>query len=139
MRPVAGHQFRRCSTPLAGTTRPSPRSASTFGTPPPWCSFRATHCPTGKSFSHSLIRRRSQSMRCCCTVEDDRWLALIARHGFGPRIGTWDSFLAASHSLVTPTLHNTLRHATPIGGIRHYGLAASYWKHFERLPCLPRG
>ena len=72
-------------------------------------------------------------------VEDDRWLALIARHGFGPRIGTWDSFLAASHSLVTPTLHNTLRHATPIGGIRHYGLAASYWKHFERLPCLPRG
>jgi hypothetical protein len=42
-------------------------------------------------------------------------------------------------ALTTPTLYNALRYAKPPDGIRHYGFPASYWKHFERLPRLPRG
>jgi flavin-dependent dehydrogenase len=34
---------------------------------------------------------------------------------------------------------NALRHTGPPHGIRHYRLLASTWKHFERLPRLPRG
>jgi hypothetical protein len=41
--------------------------------------------------------------------------------------------------LATPTLYNALRYATPPSGIRHYRFPASTWKHFERLPRLPRG
>jgi 2-polyprenyl-6-methoxyphenol hydroxylase-like FAD-dependent oxidoreductase len=41
--------------------------------------------------------------------------------------------------LITPTLYNALRHAQPSEGIRHYRFPVSTWKHFERLPRLPRG
>ena len=41
--------------------------------------------------------------------------------------------------LITPTLSNALRYARPPDGIRHYRFPVSTWKHFERLPHLPRG
>jgi hypothetical protein len=42
-------------------------------------------------------------------------------------------------SLITPTVYNVLRYAEPPEGIRHYRFPVSTWKHFERLPRLPRG
>ena len=36
-------------------------------------------------------------------------------------------------------MHNALRYAQPPEGIRHYRFPVSTWKHFERLPRLPRG
>jgi 2-polyprenyl-6-methoxyphenol hydroxylase-like FAD-dependent oxidoreductase len=72
-------------------------------------------------------------------MEGDRWIISIADRGATKRPETWDSFLDASRSLTTPTLYNALRYAKPPDGIRHYGFPASYWKHFERLPRLPRG
>jgi 2-polyprenyl-6-methoxyphenol hydroxylase-like FAD-dependent oxidoreductase len=36
-------------------------------------------------------------------------------------------------------VYNALRYAKPPDGIRHYRFPASIWKHFERLPRLPRG
>jgi len=36
-------------------------------------------------------------------------------------------------------VHNALRYAQPPEGIRHYRFPVSTWKHFERLPRLPRG
>ncbi|MBV8458122.1 MAG: hypothetical protein JO122_16070 [Acetobacteraceae bacterium] len=72
-------------------------------------------------------------------VEGGRWIVTIGNRGATTRPRTWDSFLEASCSLITPTLYNVLCHAAPPDGIRHYGFPASSWKHFERLPRLPRG
>jgi 2-polyprenyl-6-methoxyphenol hydroxylase-like FAD-dependent oxidoreductase len=72
-------------------------------------------------------------------MEEGRWIIVIADHGIGARIETWDDFLEASRLLITPTIFNALRHAGSPHSIRHYRLLASTWKHFERLPRLPRG
>ena len=72
-------------------------------------------------------------------MEDDRWIIAIAQHGAGARLETWDAFLDASRALITPTVYNALRYAPPPCGIRHYRFPASIWRHFERLPRLPRG
>jgi 2-polyprenyl-6-methoxyphenol hydroxylase-like FAD-dependent oxidoreductase len=72
-------------------------------------------------------------------TEDGRWITAIADHSATAWIETWDAFLEASRSLITPTLYNALRHAEPSEGIRHYRFPVSTWKHFERLPQLPRG
>jgi 2-polyprenyl-6-methoxyphenol hydroxylase-like FAD-dependent oxidoreductase len=72
-------------------------------------------------------------------TEDDRWIIAIADHGIAARLETWDAFLGASRALSTPTVYNALRFAKPPYGIRHYRFPVSTWKHFERLPRLPRG
>jgi 2-polyprenyl-6-methoxyphenol hydroxylase-like FAD-dependent oxidoreductase len=72
-------------------------------------------------------------------TEDGRWITAIADHSATAWIETWDAFLEASRSLITPTVHNALRYAQPPEGIRHYRFPVSAWKHFERLPRLPRG
>ena len=72
-------------------------------------------------------------------TEDGRWIIVIADHSGSSWIETWDAFLEASRLLTTPTLSNALRYARPPDGIRHYRFPVSTWKHFERLPRLPRG
>src|SRR6516164_6905629 len=72
-------------------------------------------------------------------TEDGRWIIAIADHSATSWIETWDAFLEASRSLITPTVHNALRFAQPPEGIRHYRFPVSTWNHFERLPRLPRG
>jgi 2-polyprenyl-6-methoxyphenol hydroxylase-like FAD-dependent oxidoreductase len=72
-------------------------------------------------------------------MEGGRWIVSIADRNATARLQTWDSFLKASGSLITPTLYSALRYAKPPDGIRHYGFPASLWRHFERLPRLPRG
>jgi hypothetical protein len=68
-------------------------------------------------------------------IEGDRWIIAIANHHAVTRPETWDAFLEASRSLITPTVYNALRHAEPPSGIRHYRFPISYWKHFERWHC----
>jgi 2-polyprenyl-6-methoxyphenol hydroxylase-like FAD-dependent oxidoreductase len=72
-------------------------------------------------------------------IEGDRWIIAIADHHAVARPETWDAFLEASRSLITPTVNNALRYAEPPSGIRHYRFPISYWKHFEQLPRLPHG
>src|SRR6516164_6876735 len=72
-------------------------------------------------------------------TEDGRWIIAIADHSATTWIETWDAFLEASRSLITPTVYNALRYAQPPDGIRHYRFTVSTWKHFERLPRLPCG
>jgi 2-polyprenyl-6-methoxyphenol hydroxylase-like FAD-dependent oxidoreductase len=72
-------------------------------------------------------------------MEGDRWIVVIADRGTHARLETWDSFLAKLSQLITPTLYNALRHAQPSERIRHYEFSGSQWRHFERLPRLPRG
>jgi 2-polyprenyl-6-methoxyphenol hydroxylase-like FAD-dependent oxidoreductase len=72
-------------------------------------------------------------------LEGRRWIVTIVDRGPVLRPDTWDSFRAMFSRLITPTIYEALRHAEPLEGIRHYGLRASHWRHFERLPGLPRG
>ena len=72
-------------------------------------------------------------------IEGDRWIIAIADHSATSRLETWDAFLDASSSLITPTVYNALRYARPPEGIRHYRFPVSTWKHFEQLPRLPHG
>ena len=72
-------------------------------------------------------------------MEGDRWIIAIADHHATARPETWDAFLDVSRSLATPTVYNALRYVRPPDGIRHYRFPVSTWKHFERLPRLPRG
>jgi 2-polyprenyl-6-methoxyphenol hydroxylase-like FAD-dependent oxidoreductase len=72
-------------------------------------------------------------------TEDGRWITAIADHSATAWIETWDAFLEASRSLITPTVYNALRYANLPEGIRHFRFPVSTWKHFERLPRLPRG
>jgi len=72
-------------------------------------------------------------------IEGERWIIAIADHHATERLETWNAFLDASRSLITPTVYNALRYAQPPDGIRHYRFPVSTWKHFERLPRLPRG
>ena len=72
-------------------------------------------------------------------IEGERWIIAIADHHATERLETWDAFLDASRSLITLTVFNALRYAQPAEGIHHYRFPVSTWKHFERLPRLPRG
>jgi 2-polyprenyl-6-methoxyphenol hydroxylase-like FAD-dependent oxidoreductase len=72
-------------------------------------------------------------------IEGGRWIIAIADHNALSRIETWDAFLEAARALITPTVYNALRFARPPDGICHYRFPVSTWKHFERLPRLPRG
>ena len=72
-------------------------------------------------------------------TEDGCWIIAIAYHSATTWIETWNAFLEASRSLITPTVHNALRYARPPEGIRHFRFPVSTWKHFERLPRLPHG
>jgi 2-polyprenyl-6-methoxyphenol hydroxylase-like FAD-dependent oxidoreductase len=72
-------------------------------------------------------------------IEGDRWMVLVANRGATTRLETWESFLEACRSLITPTIYNALRSAKPPDDIRHYRFPASLWRHFEGLPRLPRG
>jgi 2-polyprenyl-6-methoxyphenol hydroxylase-like FAD-dependent oxidoreductase len=72
-------------------------------------------------------------------MEGDRWIVTISEHGGAARLETWADFLEALRGLHSQTAYNALRHAAPPEEIRHYGFIASQWRHFERLPALPRG
>ncbi|HVI88929.1 MAG TPA: FAD-dependent monooxygenase [Dongiaceae bacterium] len=72
-------------------------------------------------------------------IEGRRWIALIARHGPGAPPVTWESFLEEVARLSSLTMYRALQLAEPPAEIRHFAFKASTWRHFERLPRLPRG
>jgi 2-polyprenyl-6-methoxyphenol hydroxylase-like FAD-dependent oxidoreductase len=96
--------------------------------PPDWKLLRALPNPPAPGLDAVLV-----------PLEGGRWIISIADRNATARLETWDSFLEASRSQTSPTLYNALRYAEPPDGIRHYRFPASLWKHFERLPRLPRG
>jgi 2-polyprenyl-6-methoxyphenol hydroxylase-like FAD-dependent oxidoreductase len=70
-------------------------------------------------------------------IEDNRWIVSIADRGATAPLQTWDCFIEASRSLMTPTIYNALRYAEPQDSIRHYRFPASLWRHFNCcLACL---
>jgi 2-polyprenyl-6-methoxyphenol hydroxylase-like FAD-dependent oxidoreductase len=72
-------------------------------------------------------------------AEGDRWMVSIADRGTAGWIDDWNSFLDALGRLSSTTLRDALQHAQSPPAIHHYRFTASTWKHYERLPRLPRG
>jgi 2-polyprenyl-6-methoxyphenol hydroxylase-like FAD-dependent oxidoreductase len=100
--------------------------------------------PSGSPFASSIILTQPDPPRLALNAvmlptEGNHWMVLLADRGAGARPEDWPSFLAALRGLSTPTLHEALHHAEPPAEIRHYGFPASVWRHFERMPRLPRG
>jgi hypothetical protein len=71
-------------------------------------------------------------------VGEGRWMILLADRGMKAAPWTWDAFLEENRRLITPAIYEALRPAAPPETIRHFHFTASLWKHFERLPRLPR-
>jgi 2-polyprenyl-6-methoxyphenol hydroxylase-like FAD-dependent oxidoreductase len=100
--------------------------------------------PRDTSFDWKLVLTKPDPPRLALhsvlvPTQDGRWIVTIANHGATAWLETWDAFLEAARALITPTIYNALRHARRPDGIRHYRFPSSTWKHFERLPGLPRG
>ena len=73
-------------------------------------------------------------------IEGQRWTITIGELHAEDRLQTWEAFLEQGLGrLHSRTFYNALRRAEPPGEVRQYSLQASQWRHFERLPCLPRG
>jgi len=72
-------------------------------------------------------------------IEDNRWIvSLSGRHGDAPP-GEIEGFLAFTKTLRTPTIHEALRKAKPVGEVARYKLPCSVRRRFERLEQFPRG
>lgn len=72
-------------------------------------------------------------------IEGGDWMAFVATPIDVPRPNNWDAYLGMLRQLVTPTMFDVLRQAEPPKWIDHYGFPTSVWRHFERMPRLPRG
>ena len=72
-------------------------------------------------------------------LEGGRWFVTISHHGATDRPKTWEEFLAVARQLKTPAIYNAIHKLLPPGGLRHFVLDESRWRHFERLKRLPRG
>jgi len=73
------------------------------------------------------------------SIEGGKWLAFIATPIDVPRPSTWAAYLDTLRQLITPTLFNILRQIEPPKVIEHFGFPTSVWRHFEKMPRLPRG
>jgi 2-polyprenyl-6-methoxyphenol hydroxylase-like FAD-dependent oxidoreductase len=72
-------------------------------------------------------------------LEGGRWFVTISHHGATDRPKTWEEFLTVARQLKTPAIYNAIYKLLPPGGLRHFVLDESRWRHFERLKRLPRG
>jgi 2-polyprenyl-6-methoxyphenol hydroxylase-like FAD-dependent oxidoreductase len=72
-------------------------------------------------------------------IEGGNWIAFVASPIDVPRPNNWEAFLETLRLLITPTLFNILRQVKPPKWIDHFAFPTSTWRHFERMPRLPRG
>jgi 2-polyprenyl-6-methoxyphenol hydroxylase-like FAD-dependent oxidoreductase len=72
-------------------------------------------------------------------IENGQCLVTLCGWGGTRHPQSWDEFLAALRQLHTPTIYNAIRDLPPPDGLKNYLLEESRWRHFERLPRLPRG
>jgi 2-polyprenyl-6-methoxyphenol hydroxylase-like FAD-dependent oxidoreductase len=72
-------------------------------------------------------------------LEGDRWIVTLAgRHGDNPP-GDEAGFLAFAQQLRTPTIYDAIQRAKRLGDIVRFRFPESAYRHYERLPSLPRG
>ena len=74
-----------------------------------------------------------------CPMEEGKWIiSLGGRHGDNPP-GDLDGFIAFAKTFRTPTIHDAIKSAKPLGDIARYNLPASVRRHFDKLDRFPRG
>jgi len=72
-------------------------------------------------------------------VEGGRWqVNLTAMHG-GQVPETVEDFIAFAKTLRTPTIHDAIVRAAPLGPVRRFGFPSSVRRRFEDLDTFPRG
>jgi 2-polyprenyl-6-methoxyphenol hydroxylase-like FAD-dependent oxidoreductase len=72
-------------------------------------------------------------------MEGNRWIVSVGgAHGDKPP-ARLDELLEFLRGLRTPTIYSAIKNAEAMGEIARYGIAASEWRHFERLEHLPCG
>ena len=72
-------------------------------------------------------------------IEDGKWIVSIGgRHGDNPP-GDLDGFIGFTKTFRTPTIHDAIRNAKPLGDVARYNLPASVRRHFHKLDRFPRG
>ncbi|MEH2513307.1 2-polyprenyl-6-methoxyphenol hydroxylase-like FAD-dependent oxidoreductase [Nitrobacteraceae bacterium AZCC 1564] len=72
-------------------------------------------------------------------IERGNWIAFVVTPVDVPRPNSWEAYLDLLRGLITPTLFDILRQAEPPKVIEHFGFPTSVWRHFERMPRVPRG
>lgn len=72
-------------------------------------------------------------------VEGGRWqVNLTAMHG-AAMPETHQDFIAFAKTLRTPTIHDAIVRADPVGPVHRFGFPSSVRRHFEKLEAFPRG
>jgi len=72
-------------------------------------------------------------------IENGQCLVTLSTRCSSRQPQSWPDFLAALRRLRTPAIYNAVRDLPPPTALKHYLLEESRWRHFERLPRLPRG
>jgi 2-polyprenyl-6-methoxyphenol hydroxylase-like FAD-dependent oxidoreductase len=71
-------------------------------------------------------------------VEGNRWLVSITQLHCPRPPRDLAEFLEAARRLRTPTIHDAIRNARPVGMPQRFGFAASSWRHYESVADFPQ-
>lgn len=72
-------------------------------------------------------------------IESGCWLASISELHCPRPPADLAAFMEAARGLRTRTIHDAIRHATPVGVPQRFVLAESCWRHHETVPGFPDG
>jgi 2-polyprenyl-6-methoxyphenol hydroxylase-like FAD-dependent oxidoreductase len=74
-----------------------------------------------------------------CPAEGGRWTAVVGERHVAMPPDSVDGFLDLARQLRTPTIHDALKRARPVGKVHRFVFAESSWRHYERLESFPHG
>ena len=72
-------------------------------------------------------------------IEGGRWTVTVAGLRDERPPSQWPDVLSYLTQLTTPTIHDAVRDAEPVGKLARWNLSASIWRHFDRAEGLPDG
>jgi 2-polyprenyl-6-methoxyphenol hydroxylase-like FAD-dependent oxidoreductase len=72
-------------------------------------------------------------------VEGNRWMACIAELHCARPPRDLAEFVDAARRLRTPTIHDAIRNARPVGMPQRFGLQESSWRQYETVVDFPEG
>jgi 2-polyprenyl-6-methoxyphenol hydroxylase-like FAD-dependent oxidoreductase len=72
-------------------------------------------------------------------LEGNRWMVTVGEGHSDGLPADAAGFLGCVRRLRTPTIHDAIKHAKPLGDVARFGFPASVRRHYERLPTFPRG
>jgi 2-polyprenyl-6-methoxyphenol hydroxylase-like FAD-dependent oxidoreductase len=95
--------------------------------------------PEWKGVFHVPAAPREFRGGAILATENRQWMVTLGgRHGDDPP-GDIERFIAFAKTFRTPTIHDAIRRARPVGDIARFKQPSSYRRHFETLARAPRG